>query len=118
MVTEDLGPIDAVKKSGALFKKTWGEQVIGNFGMGWALFLMWVSWSAVWISVTVLVGNIFSTAAAVLPLVVIGVLGYIFLALFSSALKGVYTAALYQYATTGEVGFFDEDIMGNAFRPK
>lgn len=118
LVTEDIGPIDAVKKSGSLFKTTWGEQVVGNFGMGWALFLMWVSWSVVWIAATVLMGNIFNTAAAVLPFVVVGILGYIFLGLFSSALKGVYTAALYRYATTGEAGFFDENIMGNAFRPK
>ena len=118
LVTEDLGPIDAVKKSGALFKKTWGEQVIGNFGMGWAMFLMWVSWSAVWITAVVLIGNIFQTAVAVLPFVAVGILGYIFLALFSSALKGVYTAALYQYATTGDAGFFDSSIMEDAFRPK
>ena len=45
-------------------------------------------------------------------------MGYVFLALFSSALKGIYTAALYRYATTGEAEFFDPSIMGNAFRPK
>ena len=48
----------------------------------------------------------------------IAVVGYIFLGLFSSALRGVYTAALYRYAITGEVGYFDPAIMGNAFRPK
>ena len=82
------------------------------------MFLMWVSWSAVWITAVVLIGNLFQTAAAVLPLVVVGILGYIFLALFSSALRGVYTAALYQFATTGDAGFFDRNIMENAFRPK
>ncbi len=118
LVTEDIGPIDAVKKSGSLFKQTWGEQVVGNFGMGWAMALMWISWSAVWITATVLMSSIFSSARALAPFVVVGLLGYIFLALFSSALKGVYTAALYRYATTGEAGFFDPGIMGNAFRPK
>lgn len=116
LVTEDIGPIDAVKQSGALFKKTWGEQVVGNFGMGWAVFLMWISWSAVWITGAVIAGNI--VPQAVIPFVAVGILGYVFLALFSSALKGVYTAALYRYATTGEAGFFDPHIMGNAFRPK
>jgi hypothetical protein len=116
LVTENIGPIDAVKQSGALFKKTWGEQVVGNFGMGWAIFLMWISWSAVWITGAVVAGNVLPQA--VIPFVAVGILGYVFLALFSSALKGVYTAALYRYATTGESGFFDGDIMGNAFRPK
>ena len=116
LVTEDIGPIDAVKQSGALFKKTWGEQVVGNFGMGWAIFLMWISWSAVWITGAVIAGNVLPQA--VIPFVAMGILGYVFLALFSSALKGVYTAALYRYAMTGEAGFFDPHIMGNAFRPK
>jgi hypothetical protein len=118
LVTEDVGPIDAVKTSGALFKNTWGEQVVGNFVMGWAMALMWLSWSIVWIGVTVLVANVIGVAAVVLPVVAIGIFGYVLLALFSSALKGIYTAALYRYATTGEAGFFDDSIMGNAFRPK
>ena len=118
LVTEDVGPIDAVKTSGALFKKTCGEQVVGNFGMGWAMALMWLSWSIVWIGMTVLVANVIGVAAVVLPIVAIGIFGYVLLALFSSALKGIYTAALYRYATTGEAVFFDDSIMGNAFRPK
>ena len=48
----------------------------------------------------------------------IAVLGCVFLALLSSALRGVYTAALYRYAVTGEDGLFDPEIMGNAFRAK
>src|SRR4029077_16698349 len=38
LVVEGLGPIAAVKRSGSLFKKTWGEQVIANFGI--SLFAM------------------------------------------------------------------------------
>ena len=32
LVVEGIGPIEAVKRSGALLKKTWGEQIVGNFG--------------------------------------------------------------------------------------
>ena len=117
LVTKDIGPIDAVKESAAIFKRTWGEQVIGNFGLGWAMFLMGLSWTVV--SVGIIVGSSFTGIAPAIVLAVgVAVLGYIFLALFSSALKGIYTAALYRYAMTGEVGYFDPDIMGNAFRPK
>jgi hypothetical protein len=35
-----------------------------------------------------------------------------------SALGGIYTAALYRYAMTGDTGNFDPRILGNAFRPK
>jgi len=116
LVTQNVGPIDAVKESAALFKRTWGEQVVGNFGIGAAVMLMGLSWTLVaagliWFGISVL-------PAALIPVVPISVLGYVFLALLSSALHGIYTAALYRYATHGEVGFFDAGIMGGAFRPK
>jgi hypothetical protein len=34
MIFEGVGALDAIKRSGALFKKTWGEAVIGEAGMG------------------------------------------------------------------------------------
>jgi hypothetical protein len=57
-------------------------------------------------------------AAAVSPAILVGVSGYVFLALLGSALGGIYTAALYRFAMTGDTGAFDADILGNAFRAK
>src|SRR4051794_4920069 len=34
LAAENVGPIDAIKRSGGLLKKTWGEQIIGNVGIG------------------------------------------------------------------------------------
>lgn len=117
LVTKDVGPLDAVKESAAIFKRTWGEQVTGNFGLSWAMVLVFMAWTAVsfgigWVAIT-----LFSPTAA-LPVVGITVLGYVFLGLVGSALSGIYTAALYRYAMTGDTGYFDPGIMGNAFRPK
>ena len=116
LVTKNVGPIDAVKESAALFRKTWGEQVVGNFGMGWAVVAMNLSW--VLVSAVLIFAFAQIAPAMVLVAVVIAVLGFILLALFASALKGVYTAALYRYASTGEVGYFDPQMVSNAFRPK
>jgi len=116
LVTKDVGPIDAVKESAGLFRKTWGEQVVGNFGMGWAFFMIAFGWTALSVCMIVLMGSILP--ALVIPLVITMLFGYVFLALVASALKGVYTAALYRYAMTGEAGYFDPGILGNAFRPK
>jgi hypothetical protein len=117
LVTKDIGPIDAVKESALIFKRTWGEQVIGNFGMGWAVALIGVAWTL--LSVAVIVGMAsLGMGMSILGVVGIMAVGYIMLALFASALNGIYTAALYRYAMTGETGFFDAQIMGNAFRPK
>jgi len=113
LVTRDVGPIDAVKESAALFKKTWGEQVAGNFGIGWAMAAMNVSW--VLVSFLLLAGAAQISPAAVAVAAGIAVLGFVFLALLGSALKGVYTAALYRYASTGETGFFDDAMVSRAF---
>ena len=34
LVFEGVGPIAAVKRSGSLFKKTWGENLVANAGIG------------------------------------------------------------------------------------
>jgi len=117
LVTKNIGPIDAIKESAMIFKRTWGEQVIGNFGMGWAVGLVGIAWTA--LSVGVIMGMAsLGMEMAIIAVVGIMVLGYIMLALFASALNGIYTAALYRFAMTGETGSFDPRIMGNAFRPK
>jgi hypothetical protein len=116
LVTKDVGPIEAVKESAALFRRTWGEQVVGNFGMGWAMVAMGFSWALVSVGLIVVALQISpwgGVAAGVLALA-----GFLFLGLLGSALRGIYTAALYRYASTGDAGYFDEAIIGNAFRPK
>lgn len=116
LVTRDTGPIDAVKESAALFRETWGEQVVGNFGMGWAFFMMTIGWT---LAMALLIGLLSQIlAATILPVIGLAVLGYLALGLVSSTLSGIYTAALYRYATTGETGFFEPHIFRNAFRPK
>ncbi len=116
LVTKDLGPIDAVKESSALFRRTWGEQVVGNFGMGWAGVLMGLSWTVVSVGLVVVAAQI--APGAVFVALGVAVVGYVLLGLFLSALKGIYTAALYRYAESGETGFFDPRMVGAAFRPK
>lgn len=116
LVTKNIGPLDAVKESAMIFKRTWGEQVVGNFGMGWAMFLLFFGWTGLTVGMIWLGANVL--AASLIPIIAVSVLGYVALALFGSALNGIYTAALYRYAMTGEVANFDPAIMGNAFRAK
>lgn len=40
LVVEGIGPIEAVKRSGGLLKRTWGEHVVGNLGIGLVFGLM------------------------------------------------------------------------------
>jgi hypothetical protein len=116
LVTKDIGPIDAVKESAAIFKRTWGEQVAGNFGLSWAMFFAFLGWTGV--SVAALYVGAMIGSVVVIPALLISVSGYVLLALLGSALGGIYTAALDRYAMTGDTGTFDANILGNAFRTK
>jgi len=116
LVTHNVGPVDAVKESAGLFRRTWGEQVVGNVGMGWAFTLMGISWTLVVALVAFGVAQL--SAVALLPVLVLGVTGYLALAVVASSLKGIYTAALYRYATEGDTGVFDARVMDQAFRRK
>jgi hypothetical protein len=118
LVSRDIGPIEAVKESAVLLKKTWGENIIGNAGMGVVFMLFHLG--------VVAIGFVFVFLAAqsgnptlivlVLGLVVLAIVG---LALVQAALQGVYSAALYRYATDGNVGeAFPTALLGEAFKPK
>lgn len=111
LVLEDLGVGDALKRSKDLFKKTWGENVIGQFGLGAVGFLLTLP-GLLLIGVGVAVG----TAG----IVVLGALGVVWLlasAVVVSAMSGIYRTALYHYAANGQVpGEFSGIDFEQAFR--
>lgn len=118
LVVEDIGPIEAVKRSGALLRRTWGEQIAGNFGIGAAIGLMTLGVVAVGAGLIALAAATGVTAIVVLA-VLLTVAAVTVLAVIGSALKGIYTAALYRYAAEGDVsGGFAPDLIRNAFAPK
>ena len=116
LVTKDIGPIDAIKESAMIFRRTWGENVVGNAGLSWAIFLLYLGWTASMFAIGWLVGMV--APVAVVGVIGVGIVGYVFLGLMGSALSGIYTAALYRYAMTGDTGNFDAAIVSKAFRAK
>jgi hypothetical protein len=117
LVTKDVSAIDAVKESATVFKRTWGEQVVANVGIGFATFIIMMVMFLVAIPLIILVGSI--SEVAILPLVLSLAGGFFLVILVSSALKSIYSAALYRYATTGDAGeHFSAEMMEEAFRPR
>lgn len=118
LVTRDVGPIDAVKESVTLLKRTWGENVVGNVGINFAFGLITtavvVLAMAMVVGAAMLGGPKLATAA-----VVIGVVAVAGVAVFQAALSGVYSAAVYRYAVDGQApqGFTGGELQA-AFRPK
>jgi len=118
LAAEGVGPWQAIERSTALLRKTWGENLIGNAGIS-------VVMSAI-SGVTGLVGigggmllfqhkhpvlgvAMFSASFTALLLVV----------LIASALSGIYSAAVYYYAVIGRPpAGFDSELIRDAFTRK
>ena len=118
LVTRDIGPIDAVKESALLLKKTWGENLIGQGGVGLVFGLLFFLLALV--GVAAIVAAALTGSGTLIVLVVALVIAAMLLAaLIQAALAGIYSAALYRYAV-GEGGSegFDAQLLGQAFRAK
>ena len=118
LVTHDIGPIDAIKESARTLKRTWGEQIAGNVGLGLAFGLVWVALGITGVAAAVLAASL---GAMWLVIAVVAVFAVIFvlLALVQAALSGIYSAALYRFATRGEAGvMFERRELETAFAPR
>ena len=118
LVAEDVGPADAIKRSGSLLKKTWGEQVVGNVSLGLIGFLASAVVAAIGLGLIWLATSIGSTVAIGGAITVLVILVAIVAVIFS-ALNAIYKAAVYEYAADGIAsGAFGQDAMRHAFHQK
>jgi len=93
LVIENEGPVSALKRSASMLKKTWGEQLIGNFSFGLIFLLL------------ALPGILFlflGIAANSVALIVGAVVYFTVISLAQSALQGIFQAALYLYMRDGK----------------
>ena len=118
LVSRNIGPIDAVKESAVLLKKTWGENLIGQGGVGLVFGLIFFGLIIVGggaIVAVAMTGNGMLTGLVVAVVIVALLLA----ALVQAALSGIYSAALYRYAVgAGDSEGFDAQLLGQAFRTK
>jgi hypothetical protein len=118
LVIENVGPLQAIKRSVALLKQTWGEQLIGNAGIGLVFGL------ATFLALLAGIGLIIASAAVgVLALIAVAVAltvaALLILAVIGSTLSGIYRAAIYRYAATGQVGGgLSPQLVQGAFSPR
>lgn len=117
LAARGLGPIAALKESASLLRRTWGEQIVGAGGIGIVQGLATVATLLVGAPLAVLAASRgIGSAIAVSSLVLLAVLA---INLIGSALQGVYSAALYRYATTGDGGWgFERSALEGAFRSR
>ncbi len=119
LVVKDVGPIDAVKESAGLLRKTWGEQITGNFSVG-AIF------GLIFVALIILGGGLVMALAVTTESAVIAISGtalvigiFLVLLVIQGALTGIFQAVMYRYAEEGIApDNFDIEIIQGAFKPK
>ena len=98
----------------SMLRRTWGEQVAGRFGLGIAGFLAFLVFAGI-VALLFAVLSPLGTAGVIIATAIAFVLGG-GLAAVLAALEGIYKAALYQYAATGQVpALFPSDVIQGAF---
>jgi hypothetical protein len=114
IVFEDVGPVNALKRSGTLLKQTWGENIIGQGGLGLLMLLpMFVAFGIG------ALGVVSGTAVVAIPLIAVAVVVMLVATVIVNALSGIYRTALYRYAVDGQVppAFAAADIE-HSFGPR
>jgi hypothetical protein len=112
LVVEGLGPIKAVKRSGELFKRAWGEQVMANFGIGLITFGAILA-GLIPAGLLMLLGTF-----GIIAGVVLFVLWVCAVMVISQSVQGILSMALYRYATDGQVQGFETSQLQGAFQPR
>ena len=110
LVVENKNPLSALKESASLLRKTWGEQLVGNFSFGLIFFLL-----AIPAFIIIVLGFLTGSIAGIAACIVLGVIYLIVLALVQSALQAIFQAAVFLYARDGQIpAGFDSNLLGNA----
>jgi hypothetical protein len=96
MIFENRGVVDAIQESATLLKKTWGENIIGTFSLG-IIFI-----PAIVFLFLAMMAIISGNMALIILLVALTILCFALCGILHATLQGIFIAALYQYARTGQ----------------
>lgn len=114
VVIEKGSPVAAIGESAGMFKKTWGERLIGAGGMGLAMLVLFFAP----IPFMVLVAFT-GMSVLIVPVAILMGLWWIGLMVVGTAMQGIYQTALYVYASTGDTpSGFEQTDFSAAFRSK
>jgi Family of unknown function (DUF6159) len=116
IVTENVGPVEALKRSSSIIRKTWGETLTTQIGLSVVAFA-----AGLVAMVVIVAGGALMPVSPVLggSVMVLGFIGFFAGIVVTATLHAILTAALYLYAADGKVPQnFDNALLKNAFAPK
>ena len=119
IVAEDIGPIDAVKRSSQVLKSTWGMSVRSTLRFGLIQLVVLVPAILVGVVGAALIssGGAAGVALGVVVLLV-AVLAILAMSMLASAVTGYARALIYRYATGAPVPGIAPALFAGAFTPK
>ncbi|WP_208994916.1 DUF6159 family protein [Roseibium hamelinense] len=116
LVVDGVGPIEAVKRSVAAVRKTWGEALVGHIGLGALNFISFI------VALPLLfVGFMQIETSPETAVIAFAIAGswIVFCSVVITTLSAILRAALYIYAVEGQMPVnFDSTLIRNAFQPK
>jgi hypothetical protein len=116
LVVDGVGPIEAVKRSSSILKRTWGESVGGEGGLGIVSFLLMLP---AFLIVPFAVLAVGTSPVLVAAVVAVGVLYIVVLSIVFAALNTIFRAGTYLYAMTGQApAAIDPALLASAFHRK
>src|SRR5882724_4148048 len=111
---EDMTPGAALYRSAELFTETWGERVVGGFSLGLVFFFAMIPGIALFV-LAIREGG---PSGLLIGAIALGAY-MLLLSVISSAVQGVFNAALYRYACDRQVpAGFSRDLIQGAWSPK
>jgi hypothetical protein len=118
LVYEGLGPIDAIKKSAEVIKKTWGENIIRAIGLGLVQLVVFAIIIAFAFALSYGLGMAFSVYGVAIG-VCIGLIMLLLAGLVFMVANTIFNTVLYVYANQNNVPEgFTEPVVRDAFRQK
>src|SRR5581483_3996359 len=119
VVVDGVGPSEAVKRSSAILRRTWGEALGGEGGLGIIAFLLLLPIMLV-VALVISAGRGLMADGAIAALLVAVIIPYVLaLAVVFAALGAIFRTGAYIYATTGRApSSMDPALLQGAFRKK
>lgn len=115
MVYHDLGPIDAIKKSAEVLRKTWGESLIRHYGLGIIEFVFVLA--GIILGFGGVLASIPFGAIPIILSVSIALIYILIVILVFNVANAVFNTALYVYADSGKIpSGYNEEVLSTAFR--
>jgi hypothetical protein len=103
MIFENVNPFTAIKRSIDIVRKSWSEQILGNFAIGMVFFVFYLA------GIACIVAGVM-VPALLIVLLPLGIMIMVLAFIMQGAMQGIFLAELYRYSMSGQAVLFRDEI--------